>query len=231
MKRSQLTTGTAFAALAALAALSACGGTSEATSATLSAALARPAAGSVAVSPQPGTPDASPSTQISFLGGAGTTVSDVHVVGSRSGSHGGVLRAYSTGTGESFLPSQAVQRRREGDGQRRGRAGAARQHELHDRPSRRRSARSSFRINPGDAGGGPALLDGAHADALDGAHHDAGEARRGRRRPLPRSLPGQGHAGADDRRPVRQPDLVPPGFRQATRRPTSRSSSTRASPC
>jgi Arylsulfotransferase (ASST) len=106
MKRRQLTTGTAFAALAALAALSACGGTSEATSATLSAAVARPAAGSVAVSPQPGTPDASPSTQISFLGASGTTVSDVHVVGSHSGSHGGVLRAYSTGTGESFLPSK-----------------------------------------------------------------------------------------------------------------------------
>lgn len=54
----------------------------------------------------PGTPDASPSTQISFLGGAGTQVSNVRVVGSRSGAHGGSLRAYSTGTGESFLPSK-----------------------------------------------------------------------------------------------------------------------------
>src|ERR1700722_8935134 len=106
MKRRQSTTGTAVAALAALAALSACGGASEATSATLSAALARPAAGSVAVSPQPGPPDASPSTQISFLGANGTTVSDVRVVGSHSGSHSGVLRAYSTGTGGSFLPSK-----------------------------------------------------------------------------------------------------------------------------
>jgi hypothetical protein len=60
----------------------------------------------VAVSPMPGTPDASPSTQISFLGGAGTQVSNVRVVGSRSGAHGGSLRAYSTGTGESFLPSK-----------------------------------------------------------------------------------------------------------------------------
>jgi hypothetical protein len=91
--------------LAPLVSLSACGGTTEATSATLSAAVAKPTAASVAVSPQPGTPDASPSTQISFLGGAGTQVSDVHVVGSHSGSHSGVLRAYSTGTGESFLPS------------------------------------------------------------------------------------------------------------------------------
>ena len=59
----------------------------------------------VTVSPAPGTPDASPSTQISFLGGAGTTVSDVKVTGSRSGSHAGRLEAYSTGTGESFLPA------------------------------------------------------------------------------------------------------------------------------
>ena len=32
-------------------------------------------------------------------------MADVHVAGSRSGIHGGVLRAYSTGTGESFLPA------------------------------------------------------------------------------------------------------------------------------
>ncbi len=59
----------------------------------------------VAVSPSPGTEDASPATQISFLGGPGTQVSDVRVVGSASGSHGGRLQAYSTGTGESFLPA------------------------------------------------------------------------------------------------------------------------------
>jgi hypothetical protein len=63
------------------------------------------AANPLAVSPEPGTPDASPDTQISFLGGAGTRVSSVHVVGSRSGTHAGTLRPYSTGTGESFLPS------------------------------------------------------------------------------------------------------------------------------
>ena len=106
MMRRRLTTSIALAGLASVVGLSACGGTTEATSATLSAAVARPAASGVAVSPQPGTPDASPSTQISFLGGPGTQVSGVHVVGSHSGSHGGVLRAYSTGTGESFLPSK-----------------------------------------------------------------------------------------------------------------------------
>jgi hypothetical protein len=92
-------------ALSAVAGLVACGGASPATSDALKTPVARPAAGSVAVSPQPGTPDASPSTQISFLGGPGTTVSDVHVVGSSSGAHAGTLRAYSTGTGESFLPT------------------------------------------------------------------------------------------------------------------------------
>ena len=71
---------------------------------TADAALAT--ANPVTVSPLPGTLDASPSTQISFLGGAGTQVSDVKVVGSRTGVHGGRLEAYSTGTGESFLPSR-----------------------------------------------------------------------------------------------------------------------------
>ena len=67
------------------------------------------AANPIAVSPQPGTPDASAATQISFLGGAGTTVANVTVKGSRSGTHTGVLRAYSTGTGESFIPSKPFQ--------------------------------------------------------------------------------------------------------------------------
>jgi hypothetical protein len=98
-----------LAALAACVGLCACGSSSsaspsppEATAATVAAIAA---ANPVAVSPEPGTPDASPSTQISFLGPPGTSVSNVHVSGSRSGSHAGVLRAYSTGTGESFLPS------------------------------------------------------------------------------------------------------------------------------
>ena len=63
------------------------------------------ATGAVAVSPFPGTPDASPSTQISFLGAKGMTVSAVKVTGSHSGAHSGKLERYSTGTGESFLPS------------------------------------------------------------------------------------------------------------------------------
>ncbi len=94
-------------ALAMCVALCACGSTSSASPsiATVDSSAHLAAAGPVAVSPQAGTPDASPDTQISFLGPAGTHVADVHVVGSRSGAHSGVLRAYSTGTGESFLPT------------------------------------------------------------------------------------------------------------------------------
>jgi Arylsulfotransferase (ASST) len=59
----------------------------------------------IAVSPLPGTPDASAVTQVSFLGGAGTRVADVSVVGAVTGRHDGRLRAYSTGSGQSFVPS------------------------------------------------------------------------------------------------------------------------------
>jgi hypothetical protein len=97
-----------LAALAMCLGLGACGKGSDVSSAVLegdtsaSAAVANP----VAVSPEPGTPDASPDTQISFLGGADTRVSGVRVVGSRSGVHIGALRPYSTMTGESFLPAR-----------------------------------------------------------------------------------------------------------------------------
>jgi hypothetical protein len=108
--RALLPVGLALGALLSAAAMCACGSASQATSATLSAASVKEAtsdAVGVAVSPQPGTPDASPATQISFLGGTGTQVSNVRVVGSRSGSHTGALRAYSTGTGASFLPGRS----------------------------------------------------------------------------------------------------------------------------
>ena len=62
------------------------------------------AAAAVTISPLPGTPDASPTTQISFLGGGALTITGERVVGSRSGTHAGHLQAYSTGTGASFLP-------------------------------------------------------------------------------------------------------------------------------
>ena len=98
------------AALTMTMAMGACGGVAPASSdapsdapiptADVSVAAANP----VTVSPIPGTEDASPVTQISFLGGSGTQVAYVRVIGSRSGSHSGRLKVYSTGTGESFLP-------------------------------------------------------------------------------------------------------------------------------
>jgi hypothetical protein len=94
-----------LAALATCIGLAACGTTTTAAPALLDTSASTAVSGPVAVSPQSGTPDASPSTQISFLGPAGTHVFDVRVVGSHSGVHTGVLRAYSTGTGESFLPA------------------------------------------------------------------------------------------------------------------------------
>ncbi len=96
-----------LAALLAVA-LSSCGGSTTSASIALGdpRAIAAAAANPVTVSPLPGTPDASPGTQISFLGGAGSTVANVSVVGSRSGTHPGRLQAYSTGTGESFIPDK-----------------------------------------------------------------------------------------------------------------------------
>ncbi len=99
---------TALAVALPAAALSSCGGAATSASVAIGdrAAVAAAASNAVTVSPLPGTPDASPDTQISFLGGAGTQVAGVRVVGSRSGLHSGRLEAYATGTGESFLPAK-----------------------------------------------------------------------------------------------------------------------------
>ena len=72
------------------------------------AALAMSAAGAsaLAISPLNGTPDASPSTQISFLGIPASQISGVSVVGSRSGSHSGTLRSYASAAGASFVPAR-----------------------------------------------------------------------------------------------------------------------------
>ena len=63
-------------------------------------------ASALTISPLPGTPAAMPQTQISFLGAPAGALSAVSVVGSRSGRHSGRLRAYSSATGASFLPSR-----------------------------------------------------------------------------------------------------------------------------
>jgi Arylsulfotransferase (ASST) len=63
-------------------------------------------ASAVTISPLPGTPAAMPQTQISFLGAPASALSSIAVVGSRSGSHVGHLRSYSSAVGASFLPNR-----------------------------------------------------------------------------------------------------------------------------
>ncbi|HXC45280.1 MAG TPA: hypothetical protein VNU24_01635, partial [Solirubrobacteraceae bacterium] len=98
---------TTTVALTLCVGLTACGETSSSHAAldrlTPTADRAEAQANAVAISPLPGTEDASPDTQISFLGEPGTSVADVSVVGSRSGNHSGKLERYSTGTGMSFI--------------------------------------------------------------------------------------------------------------------------------
>ena len=69
---------------------------------------AAPALPTVTISPLEGTPDASPTTQISFLGVPATDLSQITVVGTRSGHHGGKLVAYATGTGASFVVARPL---------------------------------------------------------------------------------------------------------------------------
>ena len=64
------------------------------------------AAPTVTISPLPGTRDASPQTQISFLGVPANEIRDISVRGSRSGSHTGRLQSYASATGASFLASK-----------------------------------------------------------------------------------------------------------------------------
>jgi hypothetical protein len=118
LQRRRLGAGVAVA-LAALA-IAGCGSSSRPTAhaasttaasapACLPAAVnnhsARLAGTSVDVSPTPGTDTADPHTQISFLGVPAAQIQVVSVVGRRSGTHSGSLRAYSQGDGASFVPA------------------------------------------------------------------------------------------------------------------------------
>jgi hypothetical protein len=57
------------------------------------------------VSPAPGSADAMPQNQVSFLGAPASTLTNVTVTGSQSGPHAGTLEPYSQGNGASFVPS------------------------------------------------------------------------------------------------------------------------------
>jgi hypothetical protein len=70
------------------------------------AQAAAPAMPWVTVSPLAGTPDATPATQISFLGVPAADISQIVVRGSLSGTHAGKLEPYATGTGASYLPDR-----------------------------------------------------------------------------------------------------------------------------
>jgi hypothetical protein len=59
------------------------------------------------ISPQPGTPDASTTTQISIFGVSPGTIESVHVTGSASGTHAGRLERYSHDQGASYVVSKA----------------------------------------------------------------------------------------------------------------------------
>src|SRR6202035_29200 len=61
--------------------------------------------GAVTVSPLAGSRDASPRTQISFLGVPVGQLRAIRVLGSRTGAHAGRLAPYSQGDGGSFLPA------------------------------------------------------------------------------------------------------------------------------
>jgi len=80
--------------------------------ATLSLALAgvgATSADALTLSPLNGTPDASPNTQISFLGAPASQISHVAVVGSRSRRHSGRLRSYASATGASFVLKRGLE--------------------------------------------------------------------------------------------------------------------------
>jgi hypothetical protein len=62
--------------------------------------------GAVTVSPLPGSRDATPQTQVSFLGVSASELRITSVTGSRTGAHSGRLAAYSQGDGASFLPAR-----------------------------------------------------------------------------------------------------------------------------
>ena len=68
-----------------------------------SLALTGEVADALSMSPLNGTPDASPETQISFVGVPAGDITDISVVGSRSGRHVGRLEAYASAPGASFV--------------------------------------------------------------------------------------------------------------------------------
>jgi hypothetical protein len=96
----------AVLAVAACAGWAAAGAPAAAAAAVRQQQPANPTA--LTISPAPGTPDASPTTQISILGAPLTKFRAVTVTGAASGRHAGVLRPYSAHRGASFVLRQPL---------------------------------------------------------------------------------------------------------------------------
>jgi Arylsulfotransferase (ASST) len=74
----------------------------------LAAMPAAARASGIALSPAPGTPDASPATQISILGVKPARIRSVRLTGASTGVHPGRLRRYSSDRGASYLPAKPL---------------------------------------------------------------------------------------------------------------------------
>ena len=95
------------ATLGVVVAFPVAGATASAAGTTAARAAAEATTG-ITVSPFPGTPDASPNTQISVLGARPATIFSIRVTGSSSGLHGGAFHAYSGRRGASFVLSRPL---------------------------------------------------------------------------------------------------------------------------
>ncbi len=94
--------GRVYAARRAVARTILIGGTAT----CLIAAAPAGAHAAVTLSPLPGTPDASPQTQVSILGAKRKQIKSVSVTGSVTGNHAGSLESYKARTGASFVPDE-----------------------------------------------------------------------------------------------------------------------------
>jgi hypothetical protein len=96
----------AFQTTFAVALVAAASASAASAAVALVAAASASVASAATLSPLPGTPDASPATQISVLGAQPGDIHVLEVRGSRSGRHPGRLRAYSSAAGASFVPKR-----------------------------------------------------------------------------------------------------------------------------
>ncbi len=156
-------------------------------------------------------PDASPTHADQLPRAPGTHVSDVRVSARTAAPTAVALRAYSTGTGESFLPSHPFVGGRARDGQR------------HSTVRRRAPTRRAPTSRSPTKRGQPERVPNNAGNSSEVQHYSSAPtltpstvrittpAKAGHpRRPVPRALPGRRHARADDHRTGRQPDLVSP---------------------